>query len=103
MKRPSHRISKALARVLPLVLAVSVAGVAVMPIAAQAQSSCKWYGSTALKQQKRNEQLRCGFTGAQWHSNLGQHMAWCSSMPPEVWKASARERDKMLDQCKAKK
>lgn len=86
-----------------------IAGVAAMalgpllgPTAAHAQSSCKWYGSTALKQQKRNEQLGCKFSGPQWHSNLAGHIAWCSSQPPDVWKASARARDKMLDQCAAK-
>lgn len=67
--------------------------------AAQAQSSCKWYGATALKQQKQNEKLGCGFTGSAWHSNLSAHMSWCQSQPPDVWKAAARERDKMLAKC----
>lgn len=61
--------------------------------------NCKWYGTTALRQQKRNEQLKCGFTGPQWHSNLADHIAWCTRQPPDVWKASARERDQMLAQC----
>jgi len=80
-------------------VAGAVALVQLMPATAQAQSSCKWYGTTALKQQQQNERLKCGFNGPQWHSNLADHIAWCSSVPPDVWKKSARERDGMLANC----
>ncbi|MEL7048718.1 MAG: hypothetical protein AAFO75_07110, partial [Pseudomonadota bacterium] len=87
---------------LSMALVAGVVAATLVPVAAQAQSSCKWYGATALKQQKKNEQLGCKFSGPQWHSDLGGHMAWCSSQPPDVWKASARNRDKMLADCAAK-
>jgi len=82
-----------------LIMAATVGAVALLPVAAQAQASCKWYGATALKQQQRNEQLKCGFKGDAWHSDLGAHMGWCASVPPSVWKAAAQERDKQLSQC----
>lgn len=83
---------------LAIFLGVTVYAIGAMSETASA-NNCNWYGTTALRQQKRNEQLRCGFTGAQWHSNLAEHIAWCSRQPPEVWKASARERDQMLATC----
>ena len=69
---------------------------------AKAQSNCQWYGGTALKQQQQNEKSRCGFNGADWHSDLGRHLAWCGSVPPQVWKEAAQRRDQMLAQCAAK-
>lgn len=86
-----------------LTIAVMTGAMLALPVAANAQGSCTWYGSTALKQQQKNEKLKCGFTGAQWHSDLGGHMAWCASVAPEVWKESAQERDKMLSECEAKR
>lgn len=69
---------------------------------ASAQSNCQWYGSTALKQQQQNEKLKCGFTGPEWNSDLSRHLAWCGSVPPATWKASAQKRDQMLAECSAK-
>lgn len=83
---------------LAILLGATVYAVGAVPDAAFA-NNCQWYGTTALRQQKRNEQLKCNFTGPQWHSNLGDHIAWCSRQPPDVWKASARQRDQMLAQC----
>ena len=70
---------------------------------ASAQGNCQWYGSTALKQQQENERLKCGFKGAEWHSDLKAHMAWCASVAPDVWKRSAQARDKALSDCAAGK
>lgn len=69
---------------------------------AKAQSNCQWYGATALKQQQQNEKGRCGFSGPDWHSDLAKHLAWCGSVPPQVWQQSAQRRDQMLAQCAAK-
>lgn len=69
---------------------------------ASAQSNCQWYGATSLKQQQVNEKLKCGFSGPEWHSDLPRHSAWCAQVPPDVWKASARQRDQMLADCAKK-
>ena len=44
-------------------------------------------------------QLKCGFTGPEWSSDLRAHMAWCASVPPDVWKKSAQSRDQQLAAC----
>lgn len=87
-----------------LVLAVVAAGGGLATAgSAVAQSNCQWYGATALKQQQENERLKCGFKGAEWHSDLKAHTVWCNSVPPDVWKRSAQERDKALSACAAGK
>lgn len=66
---------------------------------AAAQSNCKWYAATALKQQQQNEKLGCKFAGPEWHTDLNRHMEWCGRVPPDVWKTSAQQRDQALAQC----
>ncbi len=66
---------------------------------ANAQSSCKWYAATALKQQQTNEQMKCGFDDVGWHADLGRHLQWCKGVSPDEWKAAAQERDQLLAQC----
>lgn len=86
---------------LPILLAaIGFAAMATGP--ANAQSNCQWYGSTSLKQQQQNEKLKCGFTGPEWNTDLARHLAWCGSVPPDVWKASAQKRDQMLAECMKK-
>lgn len=87
-----------------IVKVLFVAGGAVLALAssAAAQSNCQWYGATALKQQQSNEKFRCGFKGAEWHSDLSRHLAWCASVPPQVWKEAAQRRDQMLARCASK-
>lgn len=86
---------------LPVLLAtLAVAVIGAGPAAAQ--SNCQWYGSTSLKQQQQNEKLKCGFTGPEWNTDLARHLAWCGSVPPDVWKASAQKRDQMLAECMKK-
>jgi hypothetical protein len=80
---------------------LSVLCVAAAPDAALAQSAnCDWYAETALKQQQRNDQLKCGFTGPEWSLNRQAHLGWCATQTPERWKAAARKREQMLDGCK---
>jgi hypothetical protein len=81
---------------------VALMALTIMPGLAAAQGSCQWYGATALRQQQENERRKCGFTGDAWHSNTGEHMAWCASVGPDTWKAAAQERDRMLAQCASK-
>lgn len=74
---------------------------AAAPTAAQAQSAdCTWYAETALKQQQRNEQGKCGFTGTEWSSSKQAHLAWCAMQPADRWKATAQKREQMLAGCK---
>ena len=73
----------------------------VLPAAALAQSAnCTWYADTALKQQQRNEQGKCGFTGSEWSWSKQAHLAWCATQPPDRWKAEAQKREQMLTGCK---
>lgn len=67
-----------------------------------AQANCSWYAETALKQQQQNEKNKCGFTGEAWSSDLKAHIAWCSSVSPEVWKKAAQDREQDLLNCGSK-
>lgn len=86
-----------------LALAVTLLGAVVMTAPASAQSNCKWYGATALKQQQQNEKLGCNLNGPEWHTDLARHMSWCRRMPPDVWRASSHERDQKLAACAVRK
>ncbi len=84
------------------VLGIGLGALAALMLAtvpAAAQSNCKWYAATALKQQQQNEKLGCKFSGPEWHTDLARHMAWCSRVPPDVWKESAQTRDQLLAAC----
>ena len=71
------------------------------PVAASAQTAnCNWYAETALKQQQRNEQGKCGFKGPEWSSNREAHVTWCATQNPDSWKAQAQKREQMLAGCK---
>lgn len=83
--------------------AIVTVGILLPLTGANAQATCQWYGATALKQQQENEKFRCGFRGSEWHSDLRAHMAWCASVPPDVWKRSAQARDRALSACAAGK
>ena len=67
--------------------------------AAQAQSTCKWYAATALKQKQDNERLKCGFKGDSWHADIGRHLQWCKSVSPDQWKTAAQDREQQLAAC----
>lgn len=69
---------------------------------ANAQASCDWYAKTALKQQQDNERLKCGYRGPEWSANLADHMRWCGSVAPDVWRTQAQRRDAQLAQCAKK-
>jgi hypothetical protein len=79
---------------------------AALPAAASAQpapaptANCDWYAATALSQQQRNEQQKCGFTGPEWSLSRRAHLGWCATQTPERWKAAAQKREQMLAGCK---
>lgn len=82
-------------------LAVLAGTISLLPTASKAQSDCRWYGATALRQQQENERLKCGYTGAAWHSKVAEHTQWCASVSPSEMKESAQQRDRMLAECAA--
>ncbi len=75
-------------------------GVAGLASTAEAQANCEMYGKLALQQQKENEASKCGFSGAEWSPDLKAHIAWCSSVCPDQWKAQLQKRKQQLDTCK---
>ncbi len=77
----------------------AIAAFMLAAVPTEAQSNCKWYAATALKQQQQNEKLGCKFTGPEWHTDMNRHMAWCNRVPPDVWKSSAQKRDQQLAAC----
>ena len=77
-------------------------GLAVTPVAVNAQATCDWYAKTALKQQQDNERLKCGFTGPEWSADLKAHMSWCAGVAPDLWKVEAQKRDQKLAACAKK-
>jgi hypothetical protein len=78
-----------------------MSGLVVSPTIARAQTAnCAWYADTALKQQQRNEQGKCGFTGPDWSMSRQTHMTWCSTQNPDRWKAEAQKREQQLAGCK---
>lgn len=84
-----------------LALACS-AGAAALAPAAYAQANCETYGKLALGQQKLNEANKCGFSGAEWSSDLKAHVAWCSGVGPDEWKVQLQTREQQLSECKSK-
>ncbi len=86
-----------------LSIAAALGAMTLLPVSANAQASCAWYASTALKQEQENQRLKCGFTGPEWSLDLKGHTLWCKSVPPETWKASAQKRKQMLTDCSEKK
>src|SRR5262245_32865082 len=63
-----------------VVLPAVLAAMALAPAAALA--NCDWYVKTSLEQQQRNQQLKCGFSGAEWSVDKGAHSTWCASVGP---------------------
>jgi hypothetical protein len=83
------------------VAVVSVIGLAAGAAGALADG-CETYGKLALQQQKENESRKCGFTGAEWSSDLKAHIAWCAGVSPQEWQAKLQGRKQQLDECKSK-
>ena len=78
-----------------------LSALAVTASAASAQTAnCTWYAETALKQQQRNEQGKCGFSGPEWSMSRQTHMTWCATQNPDRWKAEAQKREQLLAGCK---
>ena len=85
----------ALARSLSAALAIGLAA----STGAQAQATCDWYANTALQQQKRNIDQKCGFKGESWSFDRSAHMEWCRGVGPTEWKRQAQFRDQELAKC----
>lgn len=63
-------------------------------------SGCGDYARTAVQQQEENLARRCGYTGAPWHSNYGEHFQWCQSVPAERSSAETAMRQGKLNECR---
>lgn len=75
-------------------------------VAAGGGDNCDFYAFHSVKQQQRNEELKCGFKekledGATWSANQEDHKKWCGTVSPREWRAALKEREEMLkNQCK---
>ena len=90
------RVGLRLATILP----VLAGALALQPAAALA--NCDWYVKTALEQQQRNVNLKCGFSGAEWSVDKVAQATWCASVGPDVSRTTAQKREAQLTQCAAK-
>jgi len=81
-------------------LAGTLLAVVITHAALAQTANCTWYAETSLKQQQRNDQGKCGFTGAEWSSSKQAHLTWCATQTPDRWKAAAQKREQMLAGCK---
>ena len=89
-------------RTLALSGLVGLGAVVALAAPASAQATCDWYGRQAIKQQQENLEKKCGLAGPEWSADLKAHMAWCSSVAPDVSKKAAQSRDTALAACKPK-
>jgi len=83
-----------------VVLSLASALVAASTSASAQTANCNWYADTALKQQQRNEQGKCGFSGPEWSMSRQTHLTWCATQNPDRWKAEAQKREQLLAGCK---
>jgi hypothetical protein len=98
---PTIRTMSMNSRTLAARALLTVLAIAAAPAVGLAQSAnCDWYAQTSLKQQQRNEQLKCGFTGPEWSLSRQAHLGWCALQTPDRWKAAAQKREQMLAACK---
>lgn len=87
-----------LRKISALSLAAGLACASFAP-AATAAEGCETYGKLALQQQKQNESAKCGFSGAEWSSDLKAHIAWCNGVAPQEWQQMLKKRADMLSGC----
>jgi hypothetical protein len=83
-----------------VVLSLLSVFIAASTIASAQGANCTWYADTALKQQQRNEQGKCGFAGPEWSLSRQTHLTWCATQNPDSWKAAAQKREQLLAGCK---
>jgi hypothetical protein len=57
---------------------------------------CQQYAQTAVAQNQRNVQMRCGFTGPRWSSDLQLHHQWCMGVPRASADAETSARENAL-------
>jgi len=77
-----------------------LAAFTLLPTASSA--NCDWYVKTALEQQQRNLNMKCGLSGAEWSVDKNAHAQWCASVGPDVSRAMAQKREAALAQCQGK-
>ena len=61
---------------------------------------CEAYASLAVDQNRHNLDMRCGFSGDAWQSNIRNHFDWCNGGTPVSWmKNEALKRNDSLASC----
>jgi len=65
--------------------------------------TCQQYGTSAVKQQQQNINLKCGFDGDKWNSSSSYHSKWCKQGNQGLTGRETSIRDNKLEQCKQKK
>ena len=61
--------------------------------------SCREYGQEAVKLQKRNRRLDCGFRGRHWSSDDVKHRRWCNRNGLNAASAKLDAMNARLDRC----
>lgn len=60
---------------------------------------CEDYARSALRDARRNRELRCGFDGRRWSRDGETHFEWCSAAPPAARAKEAERRRALLGIC----
>ncbi len=61
---------------------------------------CESFARDALKDQRKNLNLRCGFTRkTRWHANLGRHIRICEDLSDRERRTEIRVKREALDKC----
>jgi hypothetical protein len=63
---------------------------------------CQRYASAAVKAQKDNKRLKCGYWGPAWHTRLSHHFHWCLDQSRTKSTRHTQKRDFELLACRKK-
>ncbi len=63
-------------------------------------AGCGDYARTAVRQQQDNMSRACGYVGAPWHSDYGEHFQWCQGVPRDRSQAETAMRSAKLSECR---
>lgn len=63
-------------------------------------SFCNDYARRAVRAQRTNQRLDCGYTGYLWSSNFNTHYNWCRDASHRSVVRALREREDQLSRCR---
>lgn len=61
---------------------------------------CERYARRAVLQYERNQELRCGLRGEDWHGDYNRHHRWCERHGERERHAAMRDRWEQLKRCR---